>query len=79
MILKKMHGYPSHHEYLRDSLASKYVECFSCKKRNLFACVKCKYCWSCHWKKEKEGDGKKSTNHVNSCSICKITTLYSSI
>ena len=54
MILKKMHGYPSHHEYLRDSLASKYVECFSCKKRNLFACVKCKYCWSCHWKKEKE-------------------------
>ena len=54
MILKKMHGYPNHHEYLRDTLGSNYVECLSCKKRNLFTCVKCRYCWSCHWKKEKE-------------------------
>ena len=54
MILKKMYGYPSHHEYLRDILGSNYVECFSCKKRSLFTYVKCRYCWSRHWKKEKE-------------------------
>ena len=54
MILKKLPGYPNYHEYLRDTLGSKYIECFSCKKSNLFACVRCKYCWSCHWMKEKE-------------------------
>ena len=54
MILKKLPGYPNYHEYLRDTLGSKYIECFSCKKNNLFACIRCKYCWSCHWKKEKE-------------------------
>ena len=54
MIIKKVYGYPSHHEYLRDTLGSKPVECRSCKKSKVFNCIKCRYCWSCHWKKEKE-------------------------
>lgn len=54
MILRKMHGYPSHHEYLRDTLRSKHEECLSCMQRKVFTCVKCRYCWSCHWKKENE-------------------------
>jgi hypothetical protein len=37
------------HEYLRDT---RYVYCNSCKKRIQFACIKCGFCWSCHWLKE---------------------------
>jgi hypothetical protein len=47
-------GFPKHHEYLRETLGTKSVEWLSCQKSNLFACTGCRYCWSCHWKKEKE-------------------------
>jgi hypothetical protein len=40
------------HEYLRDTIANRYDECKSCNARTEFTCVKCSYCWSCHWKKE---------------------------
>ena len=40
------------HEYLRDTIASTYKECISCNIRTQFTCVKCGYCYSCHWKKE---------------------------
>jgi hypothetical protein len=40
------------HEFLRDNLSLKYGECKSCEKRSQFACVRCGYCWSCHWKQE---------------------------
>ena len=40
------------HEFLRDNLALKYEECKSCEKRSQFACVRCGFCWSCHWKQE---------------------------
>ncbi|HEY7757088.1 MAG TPA: hypothetical protein VIA08_02535 [Nitrososphaeraceae archaeon] len=40
------------HEYLRDTIANRYDECKSCNNRTEFTCVKCNYCWSCHWKKE---------------------------
>lgn len=39
------------HEYLRDK-ESKYTECRSCSKRSQFVCIKCEFCYSCHWKKE---------------------------
>jgi hypothetical protein len=42
----------SEHDYLRDTLASTYRKCISCKIRTQFTCVKCGYCYSCHWKKE---------------------------
>ena len=41
------------HDYLRDTLVLRYNECKSCGNRTRFACVRCGYCYSCHWKKEK--------------------------
>jgi hypothetical protein len=35
------------HEYLRDTLDSKYRECNSSFNRTEFTCVKCGFCWSC--------------------------------
>jgi hypothetical protein len=40
------------HDFLRDTLVSTYKECIYCKSRTQFTCVKCGYCYSCHWKKE---------------------------
>src|SRR5918997_2874634 len=40
------------HEYLRDSLSFRYLVCVSCGNRTEFTCIKCGYCYSCHWKKE---------------------------
>jgi hypothetical protein len=41
------------HEYIRDILPFRYQECISCGNRTGLACIKCGYCYSCHWKKEK--------------------------
>ena len=40
------------HEYLRDSFSFRYRDCISCGNRTEFTCIKCGYCYSCHWKKE---------------------------
>lgn len=40
------------HEYLRDTLVYRYIECKSCTNRTEFTCIKCGFCWSCHWKME---------------------------
>jgi hypothetical protein len=40
------------HEYLRDTLVSLYEDCKHCKCRSQFTCIKCGFCWSCHWKQE---------------------------
>jgi hypothetical protein len=40
------------HEYLRDTLVYRYRECKSCTNRTEFTCIKCGFCWSCHWKME---------------------------
>ena len=41
------------HDYLRDTLVSTYKECISCHIRTQFTCIKCGFCYSCHWKLEK--------------------------
>ena len=41
------------HDYLRDMQVLSYNEYKSCGNRTQFACVRCGYCYSCHWKKEK--------------------------
>jgi hypothetical protein len=51
MILNSAY-YSEPHEYLRDSLDSNYRERNSCKNRTEFRCIKCGFCWSCHWKVE---------------------------
>jgi len=40
------------HEYLRDSLEWNYHECASCYNRSQFTCMKCGFCYSCHYKRE---------------------------
>jgi hypothetical protein len=40
------------HEYIRDTLYFRYQDCISCGNRTGFRCIKCGYCYSCHWKKE---------------------------
>jgi hypothetical protein len=40
------------HEYLRDSLSFRYLVCVSCGNRTEFTCIKCRYCYSCHWMRE---------------------------
>jgi hypothetical protein len=40
------------HEYIRETSSWKYDICKCCDYRTSFTCVRCKYCWSCHWKKE---------------------------
>jgi hypothetical protein len=41
------------HEYIRETSTWKYDICEGCEYRTSFTCVICKYCWSCHWKKER--------------------------
>jgi hypothetical protein len=43
------------HEYLRDTLVYRYRECKSCTNRTEFTCIKCGFCWSCHWMVEQTG------------------------
>ena len=40
------------HEYIRDTLSFRYQDCIFCGSRTGFTCIKCGYCYSCHWKKE---------------------------
>jgi hypothetical protein len=42
------------HEYIRDILPFRYQECSSCGNRTDLTCIRCGYCYSYHWKKEKE-------------------------
>jgi hypothetical protein len=47
-------GTKTAHEYIRDILPFRYQKCISCGNRTDLTCVRCSYCYSCHWKKEKE-------------------------
>ena len=40
------------HEYAGETLSLRYQNCISCHRRTEFTCVKCGYCYSCHWKRE---------------------------
>jgi hypothetical protein len=42
----------SPHEYIRDSSSSEYKNCIYCRNRTEYTCIKCGYCYSCHWKIE---------------------------
>jgi hypothetical protein len=42
----------SPHEYIRDSFRFRYENCISCENRTEYTCIKCGYCYSCHWKIE---------------------------
>jgi hypothetical protein len=40
------------HEYTGEALSLRYQDCISCGHRTEFTCIKCGYCYSCHWKRE---------------------------
>jgi hypothetical protein len=40
------------HEYTGESISLRYQDCVSCHRRTEFTCVKCVYCYICHWKRE---------------------------
>jgi hypothetical protein len=40
------------HEYTGETLSLRYQNCISCHRRTEFTCVKCGYCYSCHWRRE---------------------------
>jgi hypothetical protein len=40
------------HEFLRDTLNFRYIECVYCKTRSQFTCSKCGSCYSCHRKND---------------------------
>jgi hypothetical protein len=40
------------HEYTGEALSLRYQDCISCHRRTEFTCVKCGYCYSCHWRRE---------------------------
>jgi hypothetical protein len=40
------------HEYTGETLSLRYQNCVSCHRRTEFTCVKCGYCYSCHWRRE---------------------------
>lgn len=42
------------HEYTGEVLSLRFQNCISCGHRTEFTCVKCGYCYSCHWKREQE-------------------------
>ncbi|HEY9386265.1 MAG TPA: hypothetical protein VIP70_04450, partial [Nitrososphaeraceae archaeon] len=52
------------HEYERDTLSFRYQECKSCENRTELACIKCGFCYSCHWKEE-EVEKKQLRNKLD--------------
>jgi hypothetical protein len=54
-------------EFLRDTLSFRYEECKSCRNRTELTCVKCGFCYSCHWKEE-EVEKKQLRNKLNNFS-----------
>jgi hypothetical protein len=44
------------HEYIRDTISFRYQNCVFCGNRTEFTCIKCGYCYICHWKKEQIED-----------------------
>jgi hypothetical protein len=58
------------HEYERDTLSYRYQECKSCRNRTQLTCIKCGFCYSCHWKKE-EVERREFRN--------KLDSIYSSL
>ena len=49
---EEQQGLLTPHEYIRDSFSFRHQDCISRGNRTGFACIKCGYCFSYHWKRE---------------------------
>jgi hypothetical protein len=63
------------HDFLRDTLVSTYKECIYCKSRTQFTCIKCGYCYSCHWKKEELDRVRLETSATANSAISQNATV----
>jgi hypothetical protein len=45
-------GIRTPHEYIRDTISFRFRDCKFCGARTELTCIKCGFCYSCHWKKE---------------------------
>jgi|SRR5918999_1655261 hypothetical protein len=61
------------HEYERDTLSFRYEQCKSCKNRTQLTCIKCGFCYSCHWKKE-EVEKKEFRNKLESIYLSSLSS-----
>lgn len=61
------------HEYIRETSSWKYDVCKCCDYRTPFTCVKCTYCWSCHWKKERIERNELLRNRIQPTEKQRIT------
>ena len=64
------------HDYLRDTLLVRYQECTSCRNRTQLTCIKCGFCYSCHWKKE-ELEKKEKEQEIQSKPLLITEVKYS--
>lgn len=71
-------GKPLPHEYLRDTLSVRYQECTSCRNRTKLTCIKCGFCYSCHWKKEELEKKEKEDEIQFKPLITEVKYSYSS-
>ena len=54
------------HEYITSYIKPSYSACIDCNKRTTYICLKCNYCYSCHFKIEKiEKERKKKKKKVS--------------
>jgi hypothetical protein len=60
--IEDQQGILTPHEYIRDSLSFGYKDCISCGNRTEYTCIKCAYCYSCHWKTEQCEETEFSDN-----------------
>src|SRR5919197_6217024 len=63
-ILRTVVPPPLPHEYLRETLSIRYQECKSCRNRTQLACIKCGYCYTCHWKEEEREKEEKKKRRI---------------
>jgi hypothetical protein len=49
---EEQHRLLTPHEYTIELSIRHLQDCVSCGHRTEFTCIKCSYCYSCHWKKE---------------------------
>ena len=66
------------HDYLRDTLSVRYQECTSCRNRTKLTCIKCGFCYSCHWKKEELEKKEKEEEIQFKPLITEVKHSYSS-
>jgi hypothetical protein len=65
--IEEQQGLLTPHEYIRDLFSFSYKDCISCGNRTEYTCIKCRYCYSCHWNREQREETELRDNLKDSC------------